>query len=187
MGLYTIAGILKTTSVPSQQTLDIVGERLRLLAHVVEPVRDDPLQLPTMDAPTQNDFFETLMNKFEALGSILSPKPPAKSEMTPAQATQAAVLMARLLQFDLAFRGVWTPKTRQLSGKMCEVVFDLALVSDDEITTWHWLTFGLWQAHGAGDHLNPIAFPLLLDTYCYLLDGMLVFFFLEGSECFHVD
>jgi len=27
------------------------------------------------------------------------------------------------------------------------------------------------QAHGAGDHLNPAAFPLFLDTYMYLLDG----------------
>ena len=29
------------------------------------------------------------------------------------------------------------------------------------------------QAHGAGDHLNPAAFPLFLDTYMYLIDGRL--------------
>jgi len=28
------------------------------------------------------------------------------------------------------------------------------------------------QAHGAGDHLNPAAFPLFLDTYMYLIDEL---------------
>lgn len=27
------------------------------------------------------------------------------------------------------------------------------------------------QAHGAGDFLDQVAFPLFLDTFCYLLDG----------------
>jgi hypothetical protein len=33
------------------------------------------------------------------------------------------------------------------------------------------------QAHGAGDHLNPAAFPLFLDTFMYLIDG--------GLHCQH--
>ena len=31
------------------------------------------------------------------------------------------------------------------------------------------------QAHGAGDHLNPAAFPLFLDTLMYLIDGELTY------------
>ncbi|THH13392.1 hypothetical protein EW146_g6819 [Bondarzewia mesenterica] len=156
MGLYTIAGILKKDRTPSQEVLNVVSERLRLLAHVVEPVRDDPLQLPMMDAPTQDEFFDVLAKKLEALVAILSHKGSEDGEMmSSTEATQAAVLMARLLQFDLAFRGVWTSKTRELSSKMCQIIFDLALV------------------HGAGENLNPVAFPLFLDTFCYLLDEIM--------------
>ncbi|KAF8258181.1 hypothetical protein EI94DRAFT_1755363 [Lactarius quietus] len=115
-GFTCIANILKGVQTPLtsrgvQEILDVASEQLRLLAHVVELARDDQTALPVVDS--------------------LHRTPTPTSDVPSAQATQGAVLMARLLQFNMAFRGVWTPKARSLGESLCT------------------------SAHGAGDHLNP--------------------------------
>ncbi|KAH8993017.1 hypothetical protein EDB92DRAFT_1944966 [Lactarius akahatsu] len=157
-GFTCIANILKGVQTPLtshgvQEILDVASEQLRLLAHVVELARDDQTALPVVDSQAQDSFIGALASKIRAFETLLA-QPTPTSDVPSAQATQGAVLMARLLQFNMAFRGVWTPKARSLGEGLCKSVFNLAL------------------AHGAGDHLNPAAFPLFLDTFVYLIDEL---------------
>ncbi|KAH9053238.1 hypothetical protein EDB87DRAFT_1711186 [Lactarius vividus] len=157
-GFTCIANILKGVQTPLtshgvQEILDVASEQLRLLAHVVELARDDQTALPVVDSQAQDSFIDALASKIRAFETLLA-QPTPTSDVPPAQATQGAVLMARLLQFNMAFRGVWTPKARSLGEGLCKSVVNLAL------------------AHGAGDHLNPAAFPLFLDTFMYLIDEL---------------
>ncbi|KAI9448864.1 hypothetical protein BJY52DRAFT_1309908 [Lactarius psammicola] len=157
-GFTCIANILKGVQTPLtsrgvQEILDVASEQLRLLAHVVELARDDQTALPVVDSLAQDSFIDALASKIRAFETLLAQLTPT-TDVPSAQATQGAVLMARLLQFNMAFRGVWTPKARSLGEGLCKSVFNLAL------------------AHGAGDHLNPAAFPLFLDTFMYLIDEL---------------
>jgi len=143
------------TSQGVQEILDVASEQLRLLAHVVELARDDQTALPVVDPVAQDSFIEALASKIQAFETILA-QPATQFDVPSDQATQGAILMARLLQFNMAFRGVWTARARSLSEELCRSIFNLAL------------------AHGAGDHLNPAAFPLFLDTYMYLIDELAI-------------
>ena len=132
-GFTCIANILESVETPLtsqgvQEILDVASEQLRLLAHVVELARDDPTALPVVDSVSQDSFIEALASKIEAFETILA-QPTPRSDVSPDQATQGAILMARLLQFNMAFRGVWTAKARSLSEDLCKSVFNLALVS----------------------------------------------------------
>jgi len=138
MGLWCIAESLNAVKSPLDdkampEILDIVSEQLRLLAHVVEPVRDDQLQTPSLESTTQDEFFTALVSKMEAFNVTLSLQSPSSMSMASAHATQGVILMARLLQFDLGFKSVWTPKVRSLSSKMCASVFRLVLVSERQL------------------------------------------------------
>ena len=57
----------------------------------------------------------------------------SKPDVSPDQVTQGAILMARLLQFNMAFCSVWTPKARSLSEDLCKSIFNLALVSTKHV------------------------------------------------------
>ncbi|KAI0248197.1 hypothetical protein BJV78DRAFT_1334324 [Lactifluus subvellereus] len=138
-GFTCIANILKGVQTPLtsqgvQEILDVASEQLRLLAHVVELARDDQTALPVVDPMAQDDFIDALAGKIQAFETLLT--------------------QPTLEWFNMAFRGVWTPKARSLSENLCMSIFNLAL------------------AHGAGDHLNPAAFPLFLDTFMYLIDEL---------------
>jgi mediator of RNA polymerase II transcription subunit 12 len=134
-GFTCIANILEGVKTPLtsqgvQEILDVASEQLRLLAHVVELARDDPTALPVVDAVAQDSFIEALATKIQAFEAVLAqPAPVPTSDVAPDQATQGAILMARLLQFNMAFRGVWTARARSLSEDLCKSVFNLALVS----------------------------------------------------------
>jgi len=132
-GFTCIANILEGVETPLtgqgvQEILDVASEQLRLLAHVVELARDDPTALPVVDSVAQDSFIEALASKIHAFETILA-QPMTKSDVPPDQATQGAILMARLLQFNMAFRGVWTANARSLSEDLCKSIFNLALVS----------------------------------------------------------
>jgi mediator of RNA polymerase II transcription subunit 12 len=132
-GFTCIANILEGVKTPLtsqgvQEILDVASEQLRLLAHVVELARDDQTALPVVDSAAQDSFIKALANKIQAFETILA-QSISKPDVPPDQATQGAILMARLLQFNMAFRGVWTPKARSLSEDLCKSIFNLALVS----------------------------------------------------------
>ena len=108
--------------------MDVASEQLRLLAHLTESVRGGQTQ-PPMDSATQDEFIKALADKIEAFDAVLSGRSSMIDGLTQDQLTQGVILMARLLQFDLACKEIWTPKTRALSGGLCESVFRLAMVS----------------------------------------------------------
>lgn len=63
------------------------------------------------------------------------------------------LFLARLLQFDLGFPGVWTQNMKNIADNVLELMLRLTLL------------YG-------GDYLiNPVAFTLLLDTVFYIFDG----------------
>jgi mediator of RNA polymerase II transcription subunit 12 len=129
-GFTCIANILEGVKIPLtsqgvQEILDVASEQLRLLAHVVELARDE---LPVVDSVAQDSFIKALASKIKAFEMILA-QPLPKPDVPPDQATQGAILMARLLQFNMAFRGVWTTKARGLSDDLRNSIFNLALVS----------------------------------------------------------
>jgi mediator of RNA polymerase II transcription subunit 12, fungi type len=132
-GFTCIANILEGVKTPLtsqgvQEILDVASEQLRLLAHVVELARDDQTALPVVDSVAQDSFIKALASKIKAFETILD-EPMPNPDVLPEQATQGAILMARLLQFNMAFRGVWTAKARSLSEDLCKSIFHLALVS----------------------------------------------------------
>jgi mediator of RNA polymerase II transcription subunit 12 len=108
--------------------MDVVSEQLRLLAHITEPTRDAQTQPPT-DPGTQDEFLLALARKIEVLEAMLSGAAPVPVCLAHEQLVQHAILLARLLQFDLACRDIWTPAARGLSGNLCAVLFRLAMVS----------------------------------------------------------
>ncbi|KAI0311143.1 hypothetical protein OF83DRAFT_1152155 [Amylostereum chailletii] len=131
-GLRFIANVLAGMELSSpdfQKALDVSSEQLRLLAHLTESVRDGQTQPPT-DSATQDEFITALADKIDAFEAALSGRSQrAAGSLSQEQLTQGAILMARLLQFDLACRDIWTPRARALSGRLCVSVFGLAMVS----------------------------------------------------------
>jgi mediator of RNA polymerase II transcription subunit 12 len=134
-GFTCIASILEGVKAPPasqgmQETLGVVGEQLRLLAHVVELARDDPAALPVVDAVAQDSFIKALASKIQAFEAALAhPAPAPTSDVAPDQATQGAALMTWLLQFNTAFRGVWTAGAWSLGEDLCKSISNLAPVS----------------------------------------------------------
>ncbi|THV06762.1 hypothetical protein K435DRAFT_711026 [Dendrothele bispora CBS 962.96] len=127
-----------------------VGELLRVLIYVAEPLREDSSDLPAIQPQIQDNFFQALSLKFKEVSRILHSENShsnARSDLM-----QVTMLLARFLQFDLAFRGVWTEKTRGMSLELATIIFSLT------------------QLHATGNSSDLIAYPLLLDTLYFLLD-----------------
>ncbi|KAL0581804.1 RNA polymerase II mediator complex subunit [Marasmius crinis-equi] len=131
-----------------QASLNRAGELLRVLSYVAEPLREDPAGLPAINFDIQDRFFPALSSKWNELLRLMQ----ADAEQDHQPFTQAIVLLARFLQFDLALRGVWTEKVKGSSLGLAETLFKLL------------------QIHAAGGNTDPIVFPLLIDTLYYLLD-----------------
>lgn len=106
-------------------SLGRAGELLRVLTYVAEPLRDNPSELPLLDSTVQTEFFEALSAKFAALVDLLK----ADARPNNSQAfMNACILLARFLQFDLAFRGVWTGSAKKTSETLSSNLFTLIQV-----------------------------------------------------------
>ncbi|KAF9268799.1 hypothetical protein L218DRAFT_984144 [Marasmius fiardii PR-910] len=157
-GKFINNGMRRVTEVISGMTftndsfkasLSRIGELLRVLSYVAEPLREDAAGLPAINPDIQDKFFPTLSSKWEELLGLMQ----ADSDKDHSSSfTEAVVVLARLLQFDLALRGVWTEKVRETSYKLAIVLFNLL------------------QIHAIRNDADPISFPLLIDTLYYLLD-----------------
>ena len=106
-------------------SLSRAGELLRVLSYVAEPLREDAGGLPAINPDIQDRFFPALSSKWEELFKLMQAD---SNKNHPPSFTEAVVVLARLLQFDLACRDIWTPKARLLSEGLCMTVFRLALV-----------------------------------------------------------
>ncbi|KAF9453917.1 hypothetical protein P691DRAFT_798859 [Macrolepiota fuliginosa MF-IS2] len=132
-----------------------VGELLRALVYIAQPFRKEGPLLLNLDPAVQDDFVAILYDKLSTIKATLESSAPAQAagrEDLSSTISQQVVLLVRLLQFDLGFRGAWTPKLKDLSAPFISNLFYLAL------------------HYGTTDNLNPVVYPLLIDTLLYLID-----------------
>lgn len=158
-GLSRIAKILEEeTGIERSELIDLptkAGHFLKLLATIMQPFRSPGDNLPSIEEGIQGRLIDAVFNKLSALETEMRKdaaenlgKLAAHSELT-----EPVLFLARLLQFDLGFPGIWTQRTREVGDKILNVVYKLAIL------------------HG-GEYLDdPVAFSLLLDTAFYLFDG----------------
>ncbi|KAG7090909.1 hypothetical protein E1B28_009986 [Marasmius oreades] len=144
-----VIGGMSFTSDSLKASLSRAGELLRVLSYVAEPLREDAAGLPAINSDVQDKFFPTLSSKWEELLNLMQVDSDKNYQSS---FPEAVVLLARLLQFDLALRGVWTEKVKETSLKLANTLFNLL------------------QIHAARSDTDPMSFPLLLDTLYYLLD-----------------
>ncbi|KIK68882.1 hypothetical protein GYMLUDRAFT_67582 [Collybiopsis luxurians FD-317 M1] len=151
-GLKQVADIIHNMTFTSDTLLACLsraGELLRVLTYIAEPIRDNPSDLPQLDATVQTELFEALSTKFADLVDLF------QSDSQPCDAPllmNACIHLARFLQFDLAFRGVWTESAKSTSEALSSNLFHLV------------------QIYASGSNSALIAFPVLLDTLFYLRD-----------------
>ncbi|PIL34102.1 hypothetical protein GSI_03813 [Ganoderma sinense ZZ0214-1] len=127
------------------------SEILRLMANIVAPFRKDA-SLPQLDPLIQETFFAVLCVKIKKMTEIMATLLQNPWEEEAARGTQAIVFMARVLQFHLGFSITWSQQAKEHAEELCFNLTRLALM------------------HGAGESLNMLVFPLVLDTLCYTLD-----------------
>ncbi|KAF9070892.1 hypothetical protein BDP27DRAFT_1419656 [Rhodocollybia butyracea] len=156
-GLKHVAEIIHNMDFASDSlhaSVGRAGELLRVLIYVAEPLRDNPSELPLLDSTVQTEFFEALSTKFADLVVLLQAEdvPTKMNDIEPLM--HVCVLLARFLQFDLAFRGVWTEPAKKASEALSSNLFILT------------------QIYASGNNSELIAYPLLLDTLFYLRDEM---------------
>lgn len=113
--------------------VDRAGEVLRVLSHVSEPLREEGIALD-LDIPTQERLAKTMLELFQLAGIMFS----KATEHSLRILTQAVIFLARLLQFDLGFSGIWTTQFQETCEKVAPVLFDLVMVRE-----WHIFESGL--------------------------------------------
>lgn len=121
------------------ERLKRASELLRVLVYLVEPLRDDPPSIPTIEPIIQDAFFTALCAQITTVEQALTlgqqePRITSATTLnngTPSielPATQEVILLARLLQFDLGFRGIWTPTTLTTGASIVSSLLKLLLV-----------------------------------------------------------
>ena len=133
-GLGFIADILNDVSVTSQTDslsgcVRRAGEILRILTHLAQPLWAEASLLPLLEPATQDKFFNALCKKFGDIESILSTnETDSLDKSAHSTVTQAVIFLARLLQFNLGFRGAWTAEAKAASSELTSTIFKLAVV-----------------------------------------------------------
>ena len=110
------------------ESVERAGELLRVLVYLAEPLREETSLLPTLEPDTQHEFFDALCTQFVTVETLLGERDAADDRLH--QITQSAILLARLLQFDLGFRGAWTSRAKEASTGLSATLFRLALVRE---------------------------------------------------------
>lgn len=114
-----------STTISLTERFRRVGELLRVLVYVSQPIRDDPALLPSLEPLIQEEFLDSLHTKLAAIDSLLDSNEPSGDEST---LPQGLLLVLRLLQFELGFRSAWTPKIKEYCENISRLLFKLALV-----------------------------------------------------------
>lgn len=127
------------------------GHFLHLLSAIVLPFKHSPATLPPLEHAIQDSFIASLSIKLSALVNTIRDQIEAGNRNL-IGLTDPVLFLARLLQFDLGFPGVWTQKVKDMGVLLMTTILRLAVI------------------HG-GPMLNPVAFPLLMDTAFYIFDG----------------
>ena len=119
-GLQCMSEILTAESI-GLDCLRRVGELLRVLVQVSEPLRDTPISIPMIDPLVQETFLQVILRKFK-----LMQKNPMDEE-TCCKLREGLVL-PRLIQFILSFQCNWTQGAKEISKELSGVIFDILLV-----------------------------------------------------------
>ncbi|KAF6760086.1 hypothetical protein DFP72DRAFT_1031563 [Ephemerocybe angulata] len=149
-GLSCTKNLLENAQVddPSfTNTLNRVGELLRILIHVTTPFREQCTPLPSLDPAIHEQFLEVLRSKISHLGSLIQSSQPSE------EFKSNLVLLARLLQFILNFReSSSSPAVRSHCQALADSIFQLVLY------------------YGSGDNIDETIYPLLMDTLIFIYD-----------------
>ncbi|KAG1745538.1 uncharacterized protein EDB91DRAFT_1236376 [Suillus paluster] len=153
-GFKSIVDILNQAPAPSTPESLLVrvgraGEVLRVLSHVSEPLREEGAGLD-LDISTQERLAKTILELLQ-IAMVTFSKATGQSLHI---VTEAVIFLARLLQFDLGFPGIWTTHFRETCEKMAPILFDLVVI------------------HACGPAHDAVAFVLLLDTLYFLIDDL---------------
>lgn len=98
-----------------------VGELLRLLVQVSEPLRDTPNSLPVIDPLVQETFLQVILEKLKHLQNC-----PMDEETC--FKWRNCLILPRLIQFILSFKCNWTQGSKEISKELSDVIFDVLLV-----------------------------------------------------------
>ena len=134
-GLQRIAEILKNNSPqldPSALQVRVAnaGKVLRLLTNLVEPMRaaETTSSLPQIDASAQQELVATLYSILESIRSHLSGSAALGFPESYRQLATATIFLARVLQFDLGFPGVWIQWMKDHCDDLCQTLSQLIIV-----------------------------------------------------------
>lgn len=170
-GLQCMSEMLRNALLQPADLTDCIeraGQLLRVLAHVIESMREQAALLPQLDPMVQDEFIDAICVKFNAIESILTSD---GWGLETSQVSRSLIFLARLLQFNLGFRGAWTAKAKSVSDQLVSALFRLALVS----TTLAYLAVVtdsfIIQIHGSGEYVDLVTFSLIVDTLYYVIDG----------------
>ena len=150
---------------------------LTLLSSIAGPTKGDISEsAPRLDADVQNEFMPKLLAKLKLLESSVL-KYAEETELGFGRRppmTSSILFMARLVQFDLGFEGIWTDQTREVGSQLLLVILRLASVS----RLLHILNLfedprlnRTTQLYGGSVTTDSVAFSMLLDTAFYIFDG----------------
>ncbi|KAH7922771.1 hypothetical protein BV22DRAFT_1094076 [Leucogyrophana mollusca] len=162
-GFRCIIEIFSNAPVPSTpdallERVERAGEVVRVLSHVAAPLREETSNCSLeLDLPTQERLIAVICDNFGVAETMLSAhveSPHMTQKDTLLQLTQAVVFLARLLQFELGFSGIWTENFRISCSALAPVLFRLILL------------------HASGPCFDLIAYPLLIDTLLYTIDEL---------------
>jgi mediator of RNA polymerase II transcription subunit 12, fungi type len=163
-GLQRISEALNRVNNNDKQALASLsskaGHFLNLISMITRPLRHASSHLPKIDVTILDVLVSAISDKFNSLRELLEASALDVEQKIPNQnLTDAVLFSARLIHFILGFPDVWTPKMKEKGKEMLTVAFRMAIL------------------YSGGVCLDMVAFPLLLDTNFYLLDGK------KGSFC----
>jgi mediator of RNA polymerase II transcription subunit 12 len=99
-----------------------------VLTLIAEPLRAEVSLLPPLECRIQEEFFEAISNKFKDIESLLVSGEGDSMTRGRSEIAHTTIFLSRLLQFDLGFRGAWTPVTKSASANLSSTIFHLAVV-----------------------------------------------------------
>jgi mediator of RNA polymerase II transcription subunit 12, fungi type len=107
------------------------GKVLRLLSNLMETMRSSssPSPMPQLDPAIRESLISTVYSLLRGIGEHLSSGQVTYSLEDLKTWTSATIFLARVLQFDLGFPGVWTQWLKDRCEEVSQMLSNLILVS----------------------------------------------------------
>src|SRR5258705_6715208 len=88
-----------------------VGELLRVLVQVSEPLRNTPNSIPTIDPLVQETFLQAILGRFNLMQKL-----PMDEETC--YKWRDSLILPRLIQFILSFNCNWSQGSKEISKEL---------------------------------------------------------------------